>query len=102
LRHEKTQHTIYVSNNVYELRNTGELVNYLHKSMFIPAKSALMQAVKNGHLTTWSGLIEQAINKHLKMTPVTAIGHMNQRRQNIRSTSKHSLGKRCCEPNNGQ
>jgi hypothetical protein len=33
-------------------------------------------------------LTEQAINKHLKLTPATAMGHMNQHRHNIRSTSK--------------
>jgi hypothetical protein len=81
LLHEKPQHTIYVANNVYELRNTG----------FSQKKSALLQAVKKGHLTTWSGLTEQAINKHLKMTQSNEMGHMNQRRQNIRSTSKDSI-----------
>jgi hypothetical protein len=59
--------------------------------MFSPTKSALLQAVKNGHLITWPGLTEQAINKHLKLTPVTAMGYMNQRRQNIRSTSQNSI-----------
>jgi hypothetical protein len=34
------------------------------------------------------GLAEEAIHKHLKMTPATAMGHMNQKRQNIRSTSQ--------------
>jgi hypothetical protein len=34
------------ANNVYELRNAGALVNYLHKAMFSPTKSALLQAVK--------------------------------------------------------
>jgi hypothetical protein len=29
-----------VSNNVYELRNTGALVHYLHKALFSPTKSA--------------------------------------------------------------
>jgi hypothetical protein len=48
----------------------------------------LLQAVKNVHLITWPGLTEKAINKHLKLTPATTMGHMNQRRQNIRSTSK--------------
>jgi hypothetical protein len=48
----------------------------------------MLQAVKDGHLITWPGLTEDAINKHLKLTPATAIGHMSQRRQNIRSTSK--------------
>jgi hypothetical protein len=73
---------------VYELRNTGALVHYLHKALFSPAKAAMLQAVKDGHLITWPGLTEAAINKHLKLTPDTAMGHMNQRRQNIQSTSK--------------
>jgi hypothetical protein len=53
----------------------------------------MLQAVKDGHLTTWPGLTEDAINKHLKLTPDTAMGHMNQRRQNIRSTSKSPFEK---------
>jgi hypothetical protein len=77
-----------IANNVYELRNTGALVHYLHKALFSPTKSAMLQAVKDGHLITWPGLTEDAINKHLKLTPDTAMFHMNQRRQNITSTSK--------------
>jgi hypothetical protein len=42
LRHEHQQHPEGVENNVYELRNTGALVNYLHKAMFSPTKSALL------------------------------------------------------------
>jgi hypothetical protein len=76
-----------IANNVYELRNTAALVHYLHKALFSPIKEAMLQAVKDGHLITWPGLMEDAINKHLKLTPATAMGHMNQRRQNIRSTS---------------
>jgi hypothetical protein len=59
--------------------------------MFSPTKSDVLQAINNGHLITWPGLTEQAINKHLKMTPATAMGHMNQRGQNVRSTSKVSI-----------
>jgi hypothetical protein len=80
-----------VANKFYELRNTGALVYYLHRSLFSPTKSALLQAVKNGHLVTWPGLTEEAIHKHLKLTPATAMGHMNQIRQNIRSTSKTQI-----------
>jgi hypothetical protein len=53
----------------------------------------MLQAVKDGHLITWPGLTEDAINKHLKLTPATAMGHMNQRCQNIRSTSKVPIEK---------
>jgi hypothetical protein len=77
-----------IANNVYELRNKGALVHYLHKALFIPTKYAMLRAVKDGHLITWPGLTEDAIKKHLKLTPAAAMGHMNQRRQNIRSTSK--------------
>jgi hypothetical protein len=88
LRKEHQQPQQALANSVYELRNKGVLVNYLHKAMFSPTKSALLQAVKNGHLVTWPGLTEKAINKHLKLTPDTTMGYMNQIRQNIRSTSK--------------
>jgi hypothetical protein len=72
---------------VYELRNTDSLVHYLHKALFSQTKSALIQAVKNRHLITWTVLTEDAIHTHLKLTPATAMGHMNQRRHNIISTS---------------
>jgi hypothetical protein len=82
-----------IANNVYELRNTGALVHYLHKALFSPTKSAMLQAIKDGHLITWPILREDAMNKHLRLTPATAMGHMNQWRQNIRSTSKASVEK---------
>jgi hypothetical protein len=45
---------------VYELRNKGALVHFLHKALFSPTKSAMLQAVKDGHLITWPGLTEDA------------------------------------------
>jgi hypothetical protein len=52
LLNKKLQHAVSVTNNVYELRNTGALVKYFHKAMFSPTEYALMQAVKNVHLIT--------------------------------------------------
>jgi hypothetical protein len=77
-----------IANNMYKLRNTGALVHYLHKALFSPTKAAMLQAVKYGHLITWPGLTEDTINKNLRLPPATAMGHMNQRRHNMRSTSK--------------
>jgi hypothetical protein len=68
------QHPQLTANNVYELCNTGAKVNYLHKAMFSPTKSALLQAVKNGHLVSWPGLTKKEIKKHLKLTPATTMG----------------------------
>jgi hypothetical protein len=53
----------------------------------------MLQAVKDGNLITWPGLTENAIHKHLKLTSTRAMSHMNQRRQNIRSTSKAPIEK---------
>jgi hypothetical protein len=88
LRHTNKHIPDPIANNVNELRNKGALVHYLHKALFSPMKAAMLQAVKDGHLITWPGLTEDSINKHLKLTPATTMGHMNQRRQNIRSTTK--------------
>jgi hypothetical protein len=57
------------ANNMRELGNTGALVNYLHKEIFSPTKAALIKVVKQGHLATWPGPTEYAINNHLKLTP---------------------------------
>jgi hypothetical protein len=75
----------HAANNVYALRNSGTLVNYLHKAIFSCTKYALVHAIKRGYLTTWPGLTVEAVNRHLKLTPTTAMGHMKQRRQNTRS-----------------
>jgi hypothetical protein len=48
LGNDKKQLQQSVTNNVYELCNTGALVHYLHKALFSPTKSALLQAVKMG------------------------------------------------------
>jgi hypothetical protein len=87
LKQDKQQIHHPVANNLYELCNTGALVHYLHKTLFRPTKSAMLQAVKDGHLITWPGLTEDTIHKHLKLTPATVMGHMIQRLQNIGSTS---------------
>jgi hypothetical protein len=80
------QYQPHSATNMYALRNSGALFNYLHKTMFSCTKSALVHAIKRGNLATWLGLTVEAVNKHLKLTPATAMGHMNQRRQNARST----------------
>jgi hypothetical protein len=91
LHPDKPWTTIAAANNFYESRSSGALVNYLYKAMFSPTKSAPLQAAKKGHLTTWSGLTEEAINGHLKMTPATSMVHMNQRHHKNLSTTKNKI-----------
>jgi hypothetical protein len=67
------------------------IINYLHKAVFSPTKSAFLKAVKKGNFTTWPGMREAAINTHLKMKPATAMGHLHQMRQkNVPPTKKRS------------
>jgi hypothetical protein len=80
-----------IANNVYELLSKGALVHYLYKGLFSPTKAAMLQAVKDGHLITWPGLAEDAINTHLKLTPATAMGNMNQRRQTYEQPRRRQL-----------
>jgi hypothetical protein len=58
------------------------------KSPFKLHKICIVTGGQNKHLVTWPGLTEESIKKHFKLTPATAMVHMNQRRQNISSTSK--------------
>jgi hypothetical protein len=79
LRKGEPQTPISTANNLYELCNTGVLVNYLHNAMFSTTKEAFIKAMKQGNLTTFPGITEEAINKHLKLTQATEMGHMNKK-----------------------
>jgi hypothetical protein len=41
---------------------------------------------KNGNFTSWPGLTEHAVEKHLSKSTSTTKGHLNQQRQNSRTT----------------
>ena len=47
LRPNNQKIKIAESNNVYELYNTGALVNYLHKELFRPTELSLLKSIKN-------------------------------------------------------
>jgi hypothetical protein len=54
--------------------------------MFQPLKSTWITAIKNGNFTSWPGLTEHAVEKHLSKSTSTTKGHLNQQRKNARST----------------
>jgi hypothetical protein len=65
----------------------ADMIAFLHKAMFSPTTTTtLLQAVKNGHLATWPGMITENINKHLPKSIATALGHLDQQHKNTRST----------------
>jgi hypothetical protein len=73
-------------NNAHDKNNQKDLINYLHAACFSPVKSTWITAIKNGYFTSWPGLIEHAVEKHLSKSTSTTKGHLNQQRQNARTT----------------
>ena len=44
----------------------NELATYLHACCLFPVLSTFVSAIKKGHFSTWPGLTDSLINKHLK------------------------------------
>jgi hypothetical protein len=73
-------------NHAHDKSNQKDLINYLHAACFSPVKSTWITAIKNGQFTSWPGLTEQAVEKHLSRSTSTTKGHLNQKRYNARTT----------------
>jgi hypothetical protein len=75
-------------NHAHNNSNQKYLINYLHAAFFSPVKSTWTTAIKNGHFTSWPGLTEHAVEKHLSKSTSTSTtkGYLNQQRQHARST----------------
>jgi hypothetical protein len=57
-----------------------------HAATGSPVPSTWVRAIHAGHYATWPGLTAELVNKHLPPSLATAKGHLDQQRQNIRST----------------
>jgi hypothetical protein len=73
-------------NHAHDNSNQKDSINYLHDACFSPVKSTWITEIKNGNFTSWPGLTEQAVEKHLSKSTSTTKGHLNQQRQNARTT----------------
>jgi hypothetical protein len=73
-------------NHAYDNNNQKDLMKYLHAACFSPVKSTWITAIKNGNFLSWPGFTEDAVEKHLSKSTATTKGHLNQQRQNARTT----------------
>jgi hypothetical protein len=73
-------------NHAHDNSNQKDLIIYLHAACFSPVKSTWITAIKNGNFSSWPGLTEHAVEKHLSKSTSTTKGHLNQQRQNARTT----------------
>jgi hypothetical protein len=55
--------------------------------MLQPCQINMDQSNKNGFFSSWPGLNEHSVEKYLSKSTSTAKGHLNQQRQNARTTN---------------
>jgi hypothetical protein len=53
------------AHSVYECTNKRDLVRFLHAAAFSPVQDTWLKAIWAGHFTTWPGLTEDLVRKHL-------------------------------------
>jgi hypothetical protein len=83
---QKMKPEIVQCNHAHDKNNQKDLINYLHDACFSPVKSTWIKAIKNGNFSSWPGLNEHNVEKYLSKSTSTAKGHLNQQRQNVRTT----------------
>ena len=64
-----------------------DLANFLAKSLFSPRLSTLKKAIKTNFLSSFPGLTEALVDKHLPPSVATEFGHLKQEKQHLQSTS---------------
>jgi hypothetical protein len=63
-----------------------ELVAFAHAALFSPAISTLETALTRGYLPPFPGLTRRSLHQHPPHSEATTMGHMDNKRKNIRST----------------
>jgi hypothetical protein len=74
------------AHNFYEQKPIQDTITYLYACCFSPVTDTWLKSIQNGHFATWPSVTVENVRKYLFKSDATAKGHMNQIRQNIRST----------------
>ncbi len=77
----------HAANSAYNLETKSDLVAYLHQCCYSPTTSVWLIAIKRGFFTTWPGLDEIIVQKHLPKSAATITVNKRQHIKNLRSTS---------------
>ena len=72
--------------SAYQTKLLPDLVAFLHVAAFSPSTTTWIDAIKKGFFQSWPGLTTEVVRKYLPKSPVTAIGHTDQKRKHVRST----------------
>jgi hypothetical protein len=74
------------AHNVYEQKSIQDTMTYLYACCFSPVTDTWIKSIQNGHFATWPSITVSNVRKYLFKSDATAKVHINQIRQNIRST----------------
>ena len=69
-------------------KNKLELAQYLHGCAWSPAISTFQKCINKGNFITWPGINDVKLKKILLAPLPTALGHLDQERQNLQSTKE--------------
>jgi hypothetical protein len=74
------------AHNVYEQKSIQDTIKYLHACCFSTVTDTWIKSIQNGHFATWTSVTVENVREYLCKYDETEKGHLNQIRQNIRST----------------
>jgi hypothetical protein len=72
--------------HVYEKHSISDTIAYLHAACFSHVKDTWIKAIAAGNFSGWHGLSVDNVRTYLAKADATVKGHLNQQRQNTRST----------------
>jgi hypothetical protein len=78
----------HYAHNMYEQKSIQDTITYLHACCFSPVQDTWLKAIQNGHFETWSSITVENVRTYLLKSDATAKCHINQIRQNIRTTQQ--------------
>ena len=79
------------ANAMHECTSEKQLILFYHATCFSPTKSTWIDAIRKGFFKGWPGLTAALVSKHLQIEIATEKGHLDQRRQNLRSTKTRKM-----------
>eukprot|EP00804_Cyclotella_cryptica_P020487 CCRYP_019795-RA/>CCRYP_019795-RA protein AED:0.41 eAED:0.41 QI:0/-1/0/1/-1/1/1/0/277 len=84
------------ANNIYECRNTQQLIQFYYATMGYPVLSTWIKAIDLGYFRGWRGLTSNRVRQFIKPSATSTLGHMDQTRAGIRSTKAARIHPACC------
>ena len=77
---------VALANNAHYDQTKKEIIDYYHRCALCPRMSTRIESIDKDFCSTWPGITNAAVRKHIPKAVATAKGHMSQKIQGIKST----------------